>query len=52
MLAAAKENGHARKMEDVEFYIQGEKKLARRVLQVREGATQTTPLTDFARKAP
>lgn len=52
MLVAAKENSRARKTEDVEFYIQGENKLAGRVLQVREGATQTTPLTDFGRKAP
>lgn len=52
MLAAEKENCHARKTEDVEFYIQGEKKLVRRILQVREGPTQTTPLTDFGRKSP
>jgi hypothetical protein len=52
MLVAAKENSRARKTEDVEFYIQGENKLAGRVLQVREGATQTTHLTDFGRKAP
>jgi hypothetical protein len=34
------------------LYIQGEKKLVRRVLQGREGATQTTLLTEFGRKTP
>jgi hypothetical protein len=34
------------------LYIQGEKKLVRRVLQGREGATQTTPLTEFGKENP